>query len=221
MNAKPAIIFDLGGVLIDWNPRYLYRQMFPHDEAIQNFIDETNLLHWNEQQDAGRPFAEAVQLLSADFPQYENHIRAFHERWLEMVGGAIDGTVEILQTLKNNDYELYALTNWSAETYPLAYERYEFLRWFRHVAVSGELKIIKPDPRIFHHLLSIINRPANECIYIDDSHKNFLAAQNLGFRALHFQAPEQLQRDLSEQLKKAANHARETPPKITRYDSQP
>lgn len=196
MNSKPAIIFDLGGVLIDWNPRYLYRQMFPNDEAIQNFIDETNLLHWNEQQDAGRPFAEAVQLLSAEFPHYENHIRAFHERWLEMVGGEIAGTVEILRALKNDDYEIYALTNWSAETYPLTYERYEFLRWFRHVAVSGELKIIKPDPRIFHHLLSIINRPASDCIYIDDSHKNFLAAQTLGLQAIHFSTPEQLQKDL-------------------------
>ena len=140
MNSKPAIIFDLGGVLIDWNPRYLYRKMFPDDKAIQIFIDETGLLHWNELQDAGRPFAEAVQLLSALHPNYEKYIRAFHERWIEMVGGAIDGTVQILTELRQQDFEIYALTNWSAETYPLAFDRFDFLGWFRHVAVSGELK---------------------------------------------------------------------------------
>ncbi len=200
MNSKPAIIFDLGGVLIDWNPRYLYRQMFTDDEAIQNFMEETNLLHWNEFQDAGRPFAEAVQLLSDEFPHHEQYIRAFHERWVEMVGGAIEGTVEILRELKNAEYEIYALTNWSAETYPLAYERFEFLRWFRHVAVSGKLKMIKPDPRIFEHMLGIVARPATACIYIDDSHKNFLAAQELGFQAIHFQNPLHLQAELSQLL---------------------
>lgn len=196
MRRKPAIIFDLGGVLIDWNPHYLYRKMFADETLIQDFIEETGLLKWNEKQDAGRPFSDAVKILSADYPHYEQYIRAFHERWVEMVGGALDQTVEILAELRVNNYELYALSNWSAETYPLARERFEFLGWFREVVISGEQKMIKPDVRIFEFLLNKIMRPAEECIYIDDSKPNFEAAQRLGFQAIHFQSADKLRAEL-------------------------
>ncbi|MFN7929642.1 MAG: HAD family phosphatase [Blastocatellia bacterium] len=192
MTIKPAIIFDLGAVLIDWNPRYLYRQLFADEAAMEAFFAETELLKWNAKQDEGHPFAEAVTELSRQFPHHESYIRAFHERWEEMMPSAIAATVEILAELRAQNYELYALSNWSAETYPIAYRRFEFLQWFRAVVLSGEVKICKPDPRIYTYLLKIIGRPASECIFIDDSLANYQAAIELGLQAIHFQSPEQL-----------------------------
>ena len=196
MNAKPAIIFDLGAVLIDWNPRHLYRKLFDDEATMERFFVETNLLQWNARQDEGHPFAAAVVELSAQFPHYEPYIRAFHERWEEMMPGAIAGTVEILAELKDRDYELFALSNWSAETYPFAFARFEFLRWFRAVVISGEVKVCKPDPRIYALILNKIGRPAHECVFIDDSRANYETAQQLGFNAIHFQSPEQLRVEL-------------------------
>lgn len=192
MNDKPAIIFDLGAVLIDWNPRYLYRTMFDDEAAMERFFAETSLLQWNARQDEGHSFAAAVNELSAQFPQYEKYIRAFHMRWEEMMPGAIAPTVEILAELRAQQYDLYALSNWSAETYPMAYRRFEFLRWFRAVVISGAVKICKPDARLYAHLLALIGRPAEECLFIDDSLANYQAAVALGFQAIHFQSAEQL-----------------------------
>jgi 2-haloacid dehalogenase len=196
MNIKPAIIFDLGAVLIDWNPRHLYRKLFTDDAAMEQFFTETDLLNWNAKQDEGHPFAQAVTELSSQFPQHESHIRAFHERWEEMMPGAIEPTVEILAELRKQDYELYALSNWSHETYPFAYARFEFLKWFRAVVISGAVKVCKPDPRIYAHLLGLIGRPAQECIFIDDSLANYQSALKLGFQAIHFQSAEQLRAEL-------------------------
>jgi 2-haloacid dehalogenase len=200
MNEKPAIIFDLGAVLIDWNPCHLYRTMFNDDEAMERFFVETNLLEWNAQQDEGFPFATAVNQLSEKFPQYEKYIRAFHVRWHEMMPGEITGTVEILRELRDQGYELYALSNWSMETYPFALARFEFLRWFRALVISGEVKVCKPDPRIYKIILNKIGRPANECIFIDDSRANYETAVQLGFCAIHFQSPEQLRAELKNLL---------------------
>lgn len=196
MSKQPVIVFDLGGVLIDWNPYHLYRKMFDSDEEIKQFIEETSILKWNEKQDEGRPFSEAVKLLSAQHPRYDKHIRAFHERWVEMISGEIKGTVEILAQLREQEYELHALSNWSAETYPFARSRFEFLTWFQEIVVSGYINLIKPDPRIFAHLLGKIEQKAEDCIYIDDSKVNFESAQKLGFQAIHFQSPEKLREEL-------------------------
>ena len=192
MNSKPAIIFDLGAVLIDWNPCHLYRKLFADEATMEQFFAETDLLNWNARQDGGHPFAQAVTELSNQFPHHERFIRAFHERWEEMMPGAIEATVEILAELREQNYDLYALSNWSAETYPIAYRRFEFLQWFRAVVLSGEVKVCKPDPRIYAHLLRLIGRPAKECIFIDDSLANYKAAVELGFQAIHFQSAEQL-----------------------------
>jgi 2-haloacid dehalogenase len=192
MKTKPAIIFDLGAVLIDWNPRYLYRTMFNTEADMERFFAETNLLQWNARQDEGHPFATAVNELSTQFPNYEKYIRAFHLRWEEMMPGAIEPTVEILAELRDQQYELYALSNWSAETYPIAFARFAFLRWFREVVISGAVKVCKPDPRIYEIILNKIGRPAHECVFIDDSRANYEMAAELGFQAIHFQSPEQL-----------------------------
>ena len=196
MNTKPTIIFDLGAVLIDWNPRYLYRKLFADEATMEQFFTATNLLTWNAKQDEGHPFAQAVAELSERFPPYAPYIRAFHERWEEMMPGAIEPTVEILAALRAQDYDLYALSNWSAETYPIAYRRFEFLQWFRAVILSGEVKVCKPDPRIYAHVLRLIERPAQECIFIDDSRANYQAAVKLGFQAIHFQSAGQLREAL-------------------------
>jgi 2-haloacid dehalogenase len=200
MNEKPAIIFDLGAVLIDWNPRYLYRTMFDSEAEMERFFVETDLLQWNARQDEGHPFATAVNELCALHPQYEKYIRAFHARWIEMMPGAIEPTVEILRELREQNYELYALSNWSNETYPLAFARFAFLRWFREVVISGNVKVCKPDPRIYEILLHKIGRPARECVFIDDSRANYDTAVQLGFSSIHFQSPEQLRVELKNLL---------------------
>ena len=136
-----TIIFDLGGVLIDWNPRYVYRQIFDNEEKIDWFFENICTHEWNEHQDAGRSLQEATEELVAKFPEYENEVRAYYGRWEEMLGGPVNETVEILHLLKQlNKYNLYALTNWSAETFPVALERYDFLKWFDGIVMSGEEK---------------------------------------------------------------------------------
>jgi HAD superfamily hydrolase (TIGR01509 family) len=194
--AKPVVVFDLGGVLIDWNPRYLYRQLIADEAAIERFLAEVCHPAWNEEQDRGRTFAEAVEEAAARHPGERALIEAYDHRWHEMLAGPIPGSVQILDELKQAGYELHALTNWSVEKFPIARERYDFLVWFESILVSGEVGLIKPDARIFQLLLEGIGREAAECIYIDDNARNVAAAGALGFDAVHFQGPEALRRDL-------------------------
>ncbi|MBI1765174.1 MAG: HAD family phosphatase [Acidobacteria bacterium] len=196
MSNKPILIFDLGAVLIDWNPRYLYRQFFADEATMEAFFAEVGLSEWNAQQDAGRPFAEAIALLAAQYPHHAAHIHAFWERWPEMLGGALEGTVEIMRELRARGHRLFALSNWSAETYPHAAARFEFLQWFEYVALSGRLKLVKPQPEIYAHLQERIARPAAECLFIDDSLANVEAAWQCGWQAIHFTTPGALQVEL-------------------------
>jgi 2-haloacid dehalogenase len=194
---EPAFVFDLGGVLIDWNPRHLYRQLFDADEpAMERFLSDVCSPAWNVQQDAGRPFAEAVEELVLSHPQHEPLIRAFHERWPETLGGAIEGTVELLAGLKAHGYPLFALSNWSAETFHHARARFGFLEWFDQIVISGEAKLVKPDPRIFDVLLERAGRPAEACLFIDDTEANIVSARRRGFDALLFTTPEALRAEL-------------------------
>jgi 2-haloacid dehalogenase len=191
-----VVVFDLGGVLIDWNPRYLYRQLFEDEAAMELFLAEVCHSAWNEEQDRGRMFADAVEEAAALYPEQRALIEAYHHRWDEMLAGPIEGTVAILADLKEAGHELHALTNWSAEKFPIARERYAFLTWFETVLVSGEHGLIKPDARISELLLERIGREASACIYIDDSAKNIAAAEALGFESIHFQGPEELRGEL-------------------------
>jgi len=198
MIPSPTIIFDYGGVLLDWNPRYLYRKLFPGDEqAMERFLAEIGFSEWNVQQDAGRPFSVAVAELCARYPHYCDLIRAYDERFLEAVGGAIPGTVDILGHLHRAGFPLYGLSNWSAEKFRLVRPRYAFFDWFQGMVISGEVGIVKPDPRIFHLLLEQVARPANECLLIDDSAANIAAAQCLGFQTILFRSPAQLEAEMS------------------------
>jgi 2-haloacid dehalogenase len=185
-NNQPAIVFDLGGVLIDWNPRYLYRKLFDDEAEMEAFLAKVCTSEWNNWQDAGRSWADAVGELAGRYPEQRALIEAYHRRWPEMIGGAFDDTVEVLAALRERGYFLSALTNWSAETFPWAQQRFEFLGWFEQIVVSGREKCMKPDPRIFHILLDRIGRQAADCIFIDDNLPNIQAAQKLGFTTIHF-----------------------------------
>jgi 2-haloacid dehalogenase len=162
-----TIIFDLGGVLIDWNPDYLYRKIFKDETEMRNFLSKVCTPDWNEEQDAGRTLHEATETLVREYPSHEEQIRAFYNRWEEMLGGAIDGTVEIFKELKNsNKYKIYALTNWSAETFPIAVQRFDFLNWFDGIVVSGTEKMRKPFPQFYHILLDRYNVNPREAVLL-------------------------------------------------------
>jgi 2-haloacid dehalogenase len=191
-----AVVFDLGGVLIDWNPRYLYRQLFDDEAAMEAFLAEVVTPEWNLRQDEGRDWAEAVEVLAREHPERREPIAAYWHRWSETLGDAIAPTVEILGELGNAGVRLLALTNWSAETFPIARPRYPFLEWFEGIVVSGEVRLAKPDPRIFHHLLDQFGLDPTRTVFIDDSATNVAAAAELGLIALRFESAPILRRDL-------------------------
>ncbi len=194
-----AIIFDFGNVLLEWNPRNVYQRYFPDDpEGMERFFKEVNFADWNLQQDKGRPFAEGVAILSQQFPHHSHLIQAYHDHWVESVSGSIAGTVRILKQLKQAGYSLYGLSNWSAETFPYARKKYDFFDLLDDIVISGEVGHIKPDPEIFQIMLEKVGRPAQECLFIDDSLTNIKQAQKMGFATIHFQSPEQLETKLRE-----------------------
>ena len=178
-----AVVFDLGGVLVDWNPHHLYRHLIPDAAARERFLAEVCPQSWNERQDAGRPVAEATAERIALYPEHAELIGAYYGRWEEMLAGAVADTVAILETLHRCDVPLYALTNWSAELFPIARRRFEFLRLFRGIVVSGEEQLIKPDAAIFELLCRRHGLTPERCIFIDDNPANVEAASSLGFVA--------------------------------------
>ena len=194
----PIVVFDFGGVLLDWNPRHLYRKLFDGDEAaMESFLTEVGFSEWNHEQDKGRPFSEGIAVLSDQYPQHAALIAAFGERWEESIDGPITGSVEILEVLKQKDFPLFGLSNWSAETFHRIRPRYDFLYWFDGIVLSGEVGLAKPDPAIYRILLEQVDEPVDECLFIDDSEANVVAARELGFMTIHFASPQQLRMELS------------------------
>jgi len=192
-----TIVFDLGGVLIDWNPEYLYSRIFPNEEERKWFLSTICTLDWNEQQDAGRTLQEGTEHLVKKYPDHEASIRAYYGRWKEMLGGPIHETVEIFRQLKfNTGCKLYALTNWSAETFPVALELYDFLHWFDGRLVSGEEKVRKPFKEIYQLLIDRFGIDPKKAIYVDDNIRNVLPARELGFIGIHFRTPELFREEL-------------------------
>ena len=196
-DARPTTVtFDLGGVLIDWNPRYLYQKLFDDEAEMERFLAEVTTQEWNAAQDAGRPWSEAVEVLTAKFPDHRDLIDAYHTRWPEMLGEAIHGTVAILDQLRARGVRLYALSNWSAETFPVALQRYPFLGWFDGIVISGEVGAAKPDVRIFQELIDRHEIEPSETVFVDDNEPNVTAADAMGFIALRFHDAERLREDL-------------------------
>ena len=192
-----AVVFDLGGVLIDWNPRYLYRTLFGDDTAaMEHFLTHVCSPAWNHRQDAGRSFAEGSAELIREFPEARPLIEAWRERFDETLGGAIAGTVEILAALRERGVPLYALSNWWAETFPIAQARFDFLGWFDGIVISGELGVAKPDPRIFAHLLETYRLRADATVFVDDLPVNVAAAAAAGMQTILFTDPAALREQL-------------------------
>jgi 2-haloacid dehalogenase len=198
---KPhTLVFDLGNVLIGWEPRELYRKLFVGREAeMEWFLANVCTSEWNLEQDRGRSFADGVaELIAAHPDEHHTAIRAYHERWPEMLTGAIEGTLALLERLHEAGTPLYALTNWNQDTFFHARERYAFLKLFRGILVSGEERLIKPDPAIYRMLCARYGLAPEACVFIDDSRKNVDGARDAGMHAIHFTTPEQLRLALRE-----------------------
>lgn len=192
-----TIIFDLGNVLIDWNPKYVFDKMFQDEKKKQYFFENICTMEWNETQDAGRSIQEATEELVATHPDWKEYIEAYYGQWKDMLGGPIHDTVEIFRELKESGkFKLYALTNWSAELFPYALELYEFLHWFDGRVVSGEEKMRKPSPEFYHILLDRFNVTPGEALFIDDNFRNIQAAEEIGIKTIHFISPQQLKEEL-------------------------
>jgi 2-haloacid dehalogenase len=199
LTQRDTVIFDLGGVLLDWDPRHLYRRLFAADEAaMEHFLATICTSAWNRQQDAGRPCAEACALLTAEHPDKVALIDAYYTRHLEMIAGTIEGTVVILSELRARGVPLYFLSNYSAETYPLVRARYEFLSWFAGGIVSGEHGVIKPDPMIYRLLIERHDIDPARAVFIDDVAANAEAARAFGIHPIHFTGADVLRTELVE-----------------------
>jgi 2-haloacid dehalogenase len=191
-----TVVFDLGGVLIRWDPRFLYERVFADADEMEWFLSEVTHPEWNGAQDAGRSWDEAAREAIARHPAYAEQIEAYRARWHEMVPGAIEGTVRILEELDGAGTPLYAITNWAEDTFEETRTRFAFLGRFRDIVVSGRERLIKPDPRIFRLLAERAGVDLTRSVFIDDSEKNVRAARDVGMTALHFTSPEMLRQDL-------------------------
>ncbi len=191
-----TVVFDIGNVLIQWDPRYLYRRLIPDEAEMERFLAEVCTDAWNLEQDRGRTWAEATAERVALFPQHEALIRAYSDRWHDMVPGEVPGTVVLLEALRRRDVPLYAITNFSVEKFAEAQARFPFLRGFRDVVVSGAERLLKPDPAIYRLLLDRNGLEAAGCLFIDDSEKNVRGAEAVGMRAHHFRGAPRLEGEL-------------------------
>ena len=194
-----AIIFDLGGVLIDWNPRYVFDDNYFDSEEKRNYFFESVCTNdWNEEQDAGRSIVEATQILVQQFPDWEQPIRDYYGRWTDMLKAPIPETVELFRELKKSKrYKIYALTNWQTGLFDIALVRYNFLHWFDGRVVSGEEKTRKPFPEFYQRLLDRYSVRPEEALFIDDNLRNVKAAEELGIKSIHFHSPAQLEEELN------------------------
>lgn len=200
MSAIKNIVFDFGGVLLDWNPRYLYKDYFKDEKEMEYFLSEICNSEWNVQQDAGRPFAEAVKLLQAQYPQYSEAIRMYDEYWYKMLKCEFPESIALLKELKSSGYGIYGLTNWSAEKIGYAFSNYDFFGLFDGIVVSGDEKVAKPDPKIYRILLERYGLVPGECVFLDDNADNVKAAEALGINAIRFDNIENVKQNLAKLL---------------------
>ena len=190
-----TIIFDFGGVLLDWNPRYFYRREFANDAAMETFLSRIGWEEWNLQQDKGRSLAEGTALLQRQFPEYHSKIQLFYKQWDKMLKGEIPENVALLPELKQK-YKLYGLTNWSAEIFPMVLKRFSFFKLFDGIVVSGEEKLVKPDEKIFRVILERYHLDAKSTLFIDDNQRNIDTANGMGFSTIHVTAQTDLRHEL-------------------------
>lgn len=196
---KPSIVvFDIGGVLIDWNPRYLYRKLLDDEAAVSSFLDNVCTPAWNEQFDAGCTFDQGIAELAAVHPEKRTLIEAYWSRWTEMLGGEIPGTAALLLRLRAVGIPVHAISNWSSETFPRAQEQFPFLECFDVLVLSGNERLVKPHPPIFELFLQRAGVRPQDCLFIDDNAANIETAASLGFHTEHFKDSEKLELRLIE-----------------------
>ncbi|MGZ5211472.1 MAG: HAD family hydrolase [Kaistella sp.] len=196
-SAIKNIIFDFGGVVMDWNPRYFFKDYFNDDEKMEFFLKHIAEDDWNAEQDRGRSLREGTEIQIQKFPEWENELRAYYDNWSTMLKSDIPENVEVLRKLEHSDYELFGLTNWSAETFPYALENYDFFNVFKgKIVVSGTEELIKPDPKIWEVLLERYQLKSEESVFIDDNPKNIEVAETLGFVTVHIQQETNLEKEL-------------------------
>ncbi len=195
-NEIKMIIFDLGGVLFEWNPRYVYKNIFSSDEKVEHFLTHICNQEWNLKQDKGRTFADGNAELIKKFPEYKNEIELYRLRWREMLRGVIQPTVDLLYELKAAGYRTSALSNWSSETFATIEHEFEFFKEFETMLISGHEKLIKPDIEFYKILLNRTQVPAPNCIFIDDVAENITAGESLGIRGIQFFNTDQVRSDL-------------------------
>lgn len=196
-NSIKNVIFDFGGVVMDWNPRYFFKTYFNDDEKMEFFLKNIATAEWNIEQDRGRSLQEGTEIQIAKFPDWEKEIRAYYDNWTTMLKGDIPENVAVLRKLEHSDYELFGLTNWSEETFPYALKNYDFFKVFKDkIVVSGTEKLIKPNPEIWKILLNRYQIKAKESVFIDDNFKNIEVAENLGFICIHIKENTDLENEL-------------------------
>ena len=194
-----TVVFDLGGVLVDWDPRCLLRKVMPGREAEMETLLADVLNHaWNLERDRGDSWPEAMARLKEEYPQWSEIFDLYTERWPETLIGSHQDTVAILRELKARGTPLYALSNWSAEMFPHAEAKYDWLELFDGVVVSGRVKLIKPDRDIFDYLLETYELQADDLFFVDDHEPNVVAARGYGIAAHHFVDAAGLRRALVE-----------------------
>lgn len=192
------IIFDFGGVLMDWNPRYFFKDYFKDDVKMEFFLKNIATDEWNAEQDRGRSLKEGTEILVQQYPEWEQDIRAYYDNWTTMLRADIPQNVAVLRKLGATHYALYGLTNWSQETFPYALEHYDFFQLFQgKIVVSGEEKLIKPDAKIWQVLLERYQIQAGESVFIDDNPQNIAMAKTLGFHTIHLQDDTDLASELN------------------------
>ena len=192
------IVFDFGGVLVDWNPHHLYDKYFGSREKAEWFLNNICLYSWNLQMDGGKPFAEGVAELQAEHPEWSEAIAIYHTRWIEMMNGEIEGMVSVVKRLKAAGYGVYGLTNWSAETFPMVRDTYPVFQEFDGIVVSGEEHLLKPDAAIYKCLLERYALQAEESLFVDDNADNVVGARNVGMKAIQFTSAVELERELKD-----------------------
>ena len=198
-NSIKNVIFDFGGVVMDWNPHYFFKDYFNDDDKMEFFLKNIATDEWNAEQDRGRTLAEGTEIQVAKFPQWEKELRAYYDNWTTMLRSDIPKNVEVLRKLEHSNYELFGLTNWSAETFPYALENYDFFKIFGgKIVVSGTEKVIKPDPKIWEVLLERYHIKADESVFIDDNAKNIEVAKALGFITVHITPETDLEKELKD-----------------------
>lgn len=191
------IIFDFGGVLVDWNPHHLYDSYFGDVDSAEWFLKNICTMDWNVQMDAGKPFQQGIEEKITEYPKWEREIRLYWERWIDMMGETIPNMYDWILQLKQEGYAIYGLTNWSIETFPLVKDKYAIFKLMDGIVMSGEEKVTKPDPKIYNILLDRYQLLPDECVFFDDNINNVIAARHIGIHAIQFQSMEQAKESLS------------------------